>query len=288
MKIALVYNRECENTTGVHLQKVIENAKISCDHFWTERFSQIPKGYDLYFRIDHGDYKYDLPQYLRPAVFYAIDTHLKKPYKKIKKQVGHYQVVFCAQKQGADRLRKETRVDTQWVPLGFDPQVHRKLDIEKKYNIGFIGSEARKFLRGQLIDVLRKKYPDSHIGGADFRKISEIYSASKIGFNYSIVNDINMRIFEIMACGSFLLTNRIKNNGFFELFQEGKHLRTYSNQAQLLELVEYYLNHDQEREKIAQAGRELVVNNYTYYHTVQKMFNYLAFKFGGDFNRLRI
>jgi len=57
-------------------------------HFWTERSSDIPMEFDPYFRIDRGDYKYDIPDDLRPSVFYAIDTHLDKPYKKIKRQVG--------------------------------------------------------------------------------------------------------------------------------------------------------------------------------------------------------
>ena len=44
----------------------------------------------------------------------------------------------------------------------------------------------------------------------------------------------------------------------------------------------------QEREKIANAGYELVINNHTYYRRVQSMFNYIAFKFGGKYNKLRI
>ena len=97
-----------------------------------------------------------------------------------------------------------------------------------------------------------------------------------------------MRMFEIMSCGCFLLTNQIKNNGFCELFENRKHLVTYKNEKQLLELIEYYLKNEAERERIARAGYELVTKNYTYYHSVQKIFNYIAFKFGGQFNKLRI
>jgi len=213
---------------------------------------------------------------------------LKKPYKKIKKQARHYDIVFCAQKQGAERLKKEVRVDIQWLPLGCDPQIHKRLNLAKQYDIGFVGSEARKFLRGRLIDLLRVKYPHSYIKGADFRDMGKIYSASKIGFNYSILNDINMRIFEIMSCGCFLLTNPIKNNGFGELFQEDKHLVVYRNQKELIEKAEYYLKNENERDEIARAGYELVTGKHTYRQRLQAMFNYIAFKFGGEFNSLKI
>ncbi|UCD15925.1 MAG: glycosyltransferase [Candidatus Omnitrophota bacterium] len=288
MKIALIYNKDCEFTTGVHIEKVIKDAAIDYTHFWTKDAHCIPGEFDLYFRIDHGDYKYDIPQNLRPAVFYVIDTHLKKPYKKIKGQVSHYDVIFCAQKDGSERLRREARVDAQWVPLAADPQIHQKKEVPLAYDIGFVGRDAKKFARKRHLALLREKYPNSFIGTADYRKIGDIYSASKIGFNSSIMNDINMRIFEILASGSFLLTNYIKDNGLEKLFQDKKHLVTYRNDSQLLELVEYYLKNEKERQRIAQEGYACVLNKHTYYHRVQSMFNYIAFKFGIKYNRLRI
>jgi len=288
MRIALMYNKDNGHTTGAYIEKVIKKAGLDYVIFGLKDFAAIHKGFDLYLRIDHGDYKDDIAGDLHPAVFYAIDTHLKKPYKKIRRQVTHYDVVFCAQKDGALRLRRETGVDAQWLPLGCDPDVTRKLDTDKEYDIGFVGRDAKKFDRGRHLKILTKHYPQSFIGTAEHTQMSGIYSASRIGFNSSIVNDINMRMFEIMACGCFLLTNFIKGNGFDELFEDGKHLVTYKNNRELLKLIDYYLKNTEEREKIAQAGYYLAARKYTYYYRVQRMLNYLAFKFGGKFNELRI
>ncbi|MFH1768088.1 MAG: glycosyltransferase [Candidatus Omnitrophota bacterium] len=288
MKIALIYNKESESTTGAYLEKVLKNSAVPYAHFWTKDAAKIPDNFDLYFRIDHGDYKYDIPNNLHPAVFYAIDTHLKKPYKKIKRQVKHYDIVFCAQKEGAEKLRRQAGVDAQWIPLACDPQINRKIDVGVRYDIGFVGRDAKKFARGRHLELLKEKYPRSFIGSMDFRNMAKVYSAAKIGFNSSIINDINMRIFEVMACGCFLLTNRIRDNGFDSLFQDGKHLVTYRNDRELIELIDYYLANEKEREAIAQAGFDLVVNNHTYYHRVQSIFNYIAFRLGGQFNQLRI
>ncbi|MBU1122851.1 MAG: glycosyltransferase [Candidatus Omnitrophota bacterium] len=288
MKVALIYNKECEFTTGVHIEKVIKSAGIDYSHFWTKDARYIPKEFDLYFRVDHGDYKYDLPTDLCPAVFYVIDTHLKKPYKKIKSQVTHYDIIFCAQKNGAAKLRKDTKADAPWVPLAADPQIHGKKDVSKQYDIGFVGRDAKKFSRGKQLAFLKKKYPNSFIGEAEYKKMGDIYSASKIGFNSSIVNDVNMRVFEILASGCFLLTNYINDNGLFDLFQDKKHLVTYKNDKEMAELIEYYLGHNEERQQIAKNGYERVISRHTYYHRVQQMFNYIAFKFGSGYNKLRI
>lgn len=288
MKIALIYNFESALTGGSYIEKVIKQSGINYDRFGVNDPNLVKKGYDLYLRIDHGDYKFDLPDFLRPAVFYAVDTHLKKPYKKIRRQVKHYDVVFCAQKEGALKLKKDVGVDTQWLPLGCDPLIHKNLELVKQFDIGFVGRNAKKFSRGRHLEMLKEKYPNSFIGQMDFNKMSEVYCASKIGFNSSIVNDINMRYFEIMSCGCFLLTNKIKGNGFDEIFVDGKHLVTYRNDKDLVSKIEYYLQHEDQRNSIAKAGFELVRDKFTYFNLVQNMFNYLAFKFGGEFNKLRI
>jgi len=289
MKIALIFDRTTELTTGVYLERVIKRAGFVCDHYWTQFSADIPREYDLYLRIDHGDYKYDIPDDLHPAVFYVIDTHLRKPYRRIKRQVRHYDVVFCAQYPGMERLRRQVRgLDVQWAPLGCDPEIHRSLKGEKKYDIGFVGRDAKRFDRCRHLALLKRLYPDSFIGPAEHTRMGEIYSASKIGFNSSIVHDVNMRTFEVMCSGCFLLTNRIRNKGFDMMFEDGKHLVTYKDDSDLLCKIDYYLTHEDEWERIARAGRELVLERYTYYHTVQRMFNYLAFVFGGRFNELRI
>ncbi len=288
MKLALIYNHESPSTAGAYIERALQKAGIAHTLFGVNDSQVIPHGFDCYLRIDHGDYKFDIPADLHPAVFYGIDTHLPKPYRKICEQVRHYDVVFCAQKDGALRLRRETGVDCQWLPLACDPDIDRKVQETKMYDIGFVGRDAVKFDRGRHLALLRKHYTNAFIGAVEHTKKSEVYSASRIGFNSSIKNDINMRIFEIMASGCFLLTNVIHGNGFAELFKDGEHCRVYRNEKELLVLIEYYLKNENEREKIAQAGYELVLKEHTYYHRIQTMFNYLAFKFGGEFNSLRV
>ena len=46
------------------------------------------------------------------------------------------------------------------------------------------------------------------VGRAYFEEMAKIYSASRLVFNRSIKNDVNMRVFEAVACGSLLLDQR--------------------------------------------------------------------------------
>jgi len=273
MKIALIFNKDRADTTGCYYERVLKESNLDFKHFTTQSASEIGAGFDLYLRIDHGDYKYDLPVSFHPAAFLAIDTHLKKPYRKILRQARHYDFVFTAQKEGAQKLTKALKKKVEWIAHACDPEIHKKLNLKKKYAVGFVGSyggEGSK--RQELLLKVKSQFPASFIGNAPHMQMSKIYSSSKIGINYSLNNDINMRMFEILGCGAMLITNKIEENGFNELFEEGRHVVIYETKEELLTLIDYYLLHREEREKITRAGYELAINQHTYKHRLKKMF----------------
>ena len=286
LKIAVIFNQERKDTTGKYFKQALEKMQHRVNHYWTKDAENIDQDYDLYLRIDHGDYKYDLPPYLKPQVFFAIDTHLKKPFKKIVKQARHYDLVFTAQKDGVRALRWRG-IKAEWLPLACDLEIHKKMELPKTYDIAFVGTEGKKSLRGVLLKDLSRRYPNSFLGRAPFTDLGRIYSAAKIGFNYSIKNDINMRIFEVMSCGTFLLTNRIKGNGFRELFEEGKNLIVYRNPKELFRLIDYYLNHNSQREQIAKQGYQLVASRHTYQKRTNEMLNCIKENLADRYPRLK-
>ena len=51
------------------------------------------------------------------------------------------------------------------------------------------------------------------VGRAYFDEMARAYSAARLAFNRSVKNDVNMRVFEAVACGSLLLTNDLADNG---------------------------------------------------------------------------
>ena len=275
MKIALVFNKDRPDTTGIYFEKALKESQVDFDHYPVEGSKKlINKKYDLFLRIDHGDYKFDLDKSFRPLAFLAIDTHLKKPFKKICRQMKHCDFLFAAQKEGAKSLAKVLRRSVYWIPLACNPEIHKKQDIPKVYDVGFVGScGGEGSLRQETLLYIKSKIKDSFIGNAPYNEMSRIYSASKIGINFSLNNDINMRIFEILSCGAMLITSHVENNGFNELFIEGKHLVTYKDKEELASKIEYFLLHADERKRIAQEGYELAVNKHPYKNRLEKMFS---------------
>ena len=72
----------------------------------------------------------------------------------------------------------------------------------------------------------------------------------------------NMRLFEACGVGAFQIAD--DRPGIREWFTVGEHLITYRDPAHLRELVAYYLAHDDERARIAEAGRAHVHAHHTY------------------------
>ena len=92
-----------------------------------------------------------------------------------------------------------------------------------------------------------------------------VYKNSKINLNItlrSIGSGIPLRVFDIMGCGGFLLTNYQAD--MLELFEPDKDFVYYTDYEDLITKVEYYLVHDKEREEIARSGYEKVKKYHTY------------------------
>ena len=82
MRLALIFNTTRPDTIGIYVARACRALSLAADHWELSQAGQIPPSYDLYLRIDHGDdYFTPLPAGRRPAVFYAIDTHLPHSWK---------------------------------------------------------------------------------------------------------------------------------------------------------------------------------------------------------------
>ena len=77
---------------------------------------------------------------------------------------------------------------------------------------------------------------------------------------------VNPRTFEICAAGAFQLTDiRVD---LCKLYTPGVEVETYASTEELLEKIEYYLVHEQERRAIAKNGMERTLREHTYLHRI--------------------
>ena len=92
-----------------------------------------------------------------------------------------------------------------------------------------------------------------------------IFHESKINLNTTcktIRSGLPQRIFDIMGCGGFVLTNFQPE--LSEIFNVGTDLVTYGNLDELKDITSYYLEHQKKRQEIAQNGFERVARDYNY------------------------
>lgn len=108
------------------------------------------------------------------------------------------------------------------------------------------------------------------------RQMPEIFRHSKINLNFTIpniTNGIPLRIFDILSCGGFLLTDY--RDALCELLEDGKDLVVFHGMTDLLQKADYYLNHTKERETIARNGMEKVRRLHHYQDRFDKIFHLL-------------
>lgn len=105
---------------------------------------------------------------------------------------------------------------------------------------------------------------------------SIVFAGSKINLNIAlkgIEGGTPQRIMDVLGAGGFMLTNYCEETA--ELFEENKEIVMYKTPEELIEKVEYYLTHDKERERIANAGRQKVLKCYTYEKKLKKLMEWV-------------
>lgn len=244
---------------------------IEADHF-------IPHGdlapygtYDLNLHIDWGeDALTSILPYVplatpRPFGYWASDTHINNgtegdsyPYRMQMAKKADF--AFVAQKRGLEQMKLDGVVNPIWLPHAVEPQAYPKIDVAtKRYDVCFVGN-INSGNRVEAVDRLFREFPNFYYGQQLFENAAQKYAESKVCFNIAMTDDLNMRNFEVMASGSMLLTSWIPT--IEEFFEDGKHLVLYRSLDEMVDKAKYYVDHDTEREKIAQAGYEAVIANH--------------------------
>ena len=116
-------------------------------------------------------------------------------------------------------------------------------------------------------------------------ELNQLYADSKVtvgdsvclaGFTHTYY--WSDRVYETLGRGGFLIHPYIK--GLEEEFTDGENIvfYEYGNWQQLKDKIDYYITHDDERERIRKAGHEYVKANCTYTRRLQSMLDTVGSK----------
>lgn len=173
---------------------------------------------------------------------------------------------------GHDKEFKEYGINHITLKQGIYEPEAILYDRPKTQDIVFVGADSFG-TRRKMLEMLNEVYGNrfkwygqfitSHIRNLP---LNEVYASSKIvvGDSQPSPNYWSNRVYETLGRGGFLLHPMVE--GLDKEFKIGKHLVTYEygNHKDLLDKIEYYLEHEEEREKIRKAGFEYCKKHYTY------------------------
>lgn len=182
------------------------------------------------------------------------------------------------------RFFRDTRgLDAVFIPFGAKPI--KQKDGEQQTDVLFVGScDLRRIfllegirdhvcIRGNrwqrnfplISKPLRARIDDRPVWGDELHRL---LVQSKIVLNitrtdfYGAETGINLRIFEALAAGCFLLTDHCDE--LSDLFRIGEEIETYRSSKELAEKTEYFLANDSARFDIARRGHIAFLAKHTW------------------------
>jgi len=213
--------------------------------------------------------------------------------------IPEYDYFFVKDKFIMKRLHEIGFDNVRFLLQCYDPSVYKKIELSKEeediygsdicsvgniypYRLRLLNSLSNYNFKawGKLVRVKPSEVARFYQGrpAISFEK-AKIFNASKIGFNSHTPWEIegsNVRLFEICGCGTFQLTDSTLYIN--KIFKVGKEIVCFENRKELKELVDYYLDNEIEREKIAEAGYKRALRDHTYEKRIKELFEIIGEK----------
>lgn len=213
----------------------------------------------------------------------------------IEEELPIYDEIFSFSKI-TTRFFKDTRkLNATFLPFGAK-ELNRTVVEDQKVDVLFVGScDLRRVFILETIrshvtvygnrwsrnyplisDELKSRVTDSSIWGEE---LYQLLFSSKIVLNitrshfYGAETGVNLRIFEALAAGAFLMTDYCDE--LAELFVIGEEIEVFHSSTELASKVEYYLANPEKRLEIARRGHQ----KFLAFHTWDVKARYLATHF---------
>ena len=240
--------------------------------------SHLPAGWtpDLVVAIQSGEPGFSrLAEINRPSAYISIDTW--HDWRELM-TARQYEFVFPAQRVFEPYLAQGGAAAVHWLPLACAPRHHRPVSANLLYDIVFVGTtkyvvNEERIVRLKRLSEQFKVARQEDVGPED---MCRVYCSGRLSFNSSVAQDVNMRVFEVLAMGRPLLANRdAAANGLTDLFEEDIHFIGYDD-SDLLTQARRGLDDPAWCAELGRAGRALVLEKHTYLHRVDEILRVLA------------
>lgn len=249
-------------------------------------------------RLDQMEAEGKLPYLYSISMVGALYTEAYRFFDRMKELPdyvkGYLDALMAAQMkvQGYNFVQEslEPVMDALYQALPLEPNPDGAETKEYLYAQYMINRKITGMERTELLSAITKEHVfdlftfDRHFAMPNlnnhgfvepYEQMPRIFKQSRINLNItlrSIKSGIPLRGFDILGAGGFLLSNFQAD--FLDLFVPGEDFVYYESMEDLLQKIDYYLAHEEEREAIARNGHEKVAAGHTFQHRVRQMFDF--------------
>lgn len=229
----------------------------------------------LYERNSYDKIKNRLPEYLRGYFDAVMEAQLNISGANIVEPMLTTNILEQLQEyfqlEKSDGSFSDLGLIFQTTVLGFKiAEIERRralIELSKHYKVNV-------YSNSDVSDLLRIQY----CGSVDYwSEMPKVFRMSKINLNFTIPNiksGIPLRIWDVLGCGGFLLTNYQAEIPYY--FNEGEDLVCFDGLEDLCEKVGYYLEHEEERKRIAWNGYRKVREKHSYIERIHTILDTVA------------
>lgn len=229
----------------------------------------------LYERNSYDKIKNRLPEYLRGYFDAVMEAQLNISGANIVEPMLTTNILEQLQEyfqlEKSEGSFSDLGLIFQTTVLGFKiAEIERRralIELSKHYKVNV-------YSNSDVSDLLRIQY----CGSVDYwSEMPKVFRMSKINLNFTIPNiksGIPLRIWDVLGCGGFLLTNYQAEIPYY--FKEGEDLVCFDGLEDLCEKVGYYLEHEEERKRIAWNGYRKVWEKHSYIERIRTILDTVA------------
>ena len=229
----------------------------------------------LYERNSYDKIKNRLPEYLRGYFDAVMEAQLNISGANIVEPMLTTNILEQLQEyfqlEKSEGSFSDLGLIFQTTVLGFKiAEIERRralIELSKHYKVNV-------YSNSDVSDLLRIQY----CGSVDYwSEMPKVFRMSKINLNFTIPNiksGIPLRIWDVLGCGGFLLTNYQAEIPYY--FKEGEDLVCFDGLEDLCEKVGYYLEHEEERKRIAWNGYRKVREKHSYIERIHTILDTVA------------
>jgi spore maturation protein CgeB len=206
--------------------------------------------------------------------FYVFDPYYVRKLKETGQPNAHY--LPCAvdsELYSEQTPYKERQYVTDLSFIGsHDEKRENTLNRLSNYNLTIRGYRWDRVVpQSPLYKKIDRKVLKYDKSLRDLNRYCKLLNQSKININIHAPHSresVNLRAFEIPATKSFQLCDYFSEVN--HLFRLNKEIVCYKTIDELKELIGYYLDNEQIRNKISELGHKRVMKEHTFYHRIKE------------------